>query len=531
LNFASLSKRYQKSSKDVVFFAMLLIAASLFFSRFLISVGFVLVGLNWIFEGQFKEKLSFVKKNKAGFYIVLLWLLHLIGLLYTKNIESGINDIRIKTFLFFIFVYGSGTQISNKRRDIVFQIFILSALITSVIFSFNFYIGNKLIGIEDLAGMSFFGGNLYQGILISFAISLLCYFLISNRYTKYSIIYYFTILWFIIYLFLLNSLTGYILLFFLFVFNSLYLFVKQNEKWSKLKISFIFLLIIALSSIYVGLIVKEFYRSDHFVYEQLPKTTISGNIYTQDTISKQKENGHYLYLNFCQKELEEEWNVRSFFVYDGLDKKHQQISQTLIRYLSSKNLTKDSVGVWALSINEIQLIENGYANYLYTDQFSIKARLYIVIWQLDKYFNQGYANRQTISQRLVYTKAAFELIKGHFWTGVGPGDVVDESNKYIVENTGLTKEYSNRVHIQFLVEFVGLGIFGFIVFTFFIFYPYYKNKMWKDYLFTSFFLIVILSFFSEYLFETQLGITFFAYFYSLLFFKPQEFSNKKNPVN
>jgi hypothetical protein len=246
---------------------------------------------------------------------------------------------------------------------------------------------------------------------------------------------------------------------------------------------------------------------------------VNGNKYLHDTISRQRENGYLININICEKELRKEWNARSNFNYDGLDEKKQNVSQTLMRYLSSKKLTKDSVGVWALQDTDIKLIEIGYANYLYTDKFSLKARLYIILWQLDKYFNQGFADRQTISQRLVYMEVAEKIIADNFWLGVGPGDVLDKSKEYTVQlNAGIGEKYSSRVHNQFLVEFVGLGVFGFVAFSFMLFYPYLKNKMWNDYLFTSFYLIVLLSFFIDNLFEAQLGITFFAFFYSLLFF-------------
>ncbi|RLD84309.1 MAG: hypothetical protein DRJ10_01595 [Bacteroidetes bacterium] len=306
----------------------------------------------------------------------------------------------------------------------------------------------------------------------------------------------------------------------LFIYNSLNLFFKLKNKKSRLKVLFIFLMIFISTGIYISLIAKDFYQGDNINYDQLPKTTINGNIYTQDTSNRKWENGHYLYLNLCEKELQKEWNKRSLADYKGLDKKNQQISQTLIRYLSSRNLAKDSVGIWTLSSNEVQLIENGCANYLYAEKLSAKARIYVVLWQLDNYFNNNFSNRQTISQRLVYFKSAFALIRNHFWVGVGPGDVLDESKSYNDHTpVGLSKEYSSRVHNQFLVEFVGLGVFGFIGFTIIIFYPFFKNKKWKDYLFTPFYLIVVISFFSDNLFESQLGIAFFSFFYSLLYFK------------
>ncbi len=522
MDIISLKKTHQKISKDIIFFAMLLVAVSLFFSRFLISIGFIIVFANWIFEGRFKEKFDFIKNNKVGFYILLLWLFHIIGLLHTENIVAGLDDVRTKSFLLIILAYGSGTQLSSKRKNIVFYVYILSAVLATIISSLNFYFGNETAGIEDLGGISLVGGNLYQAILVNFAISLLCYFVISTKNNKYTLLYYISILWFIIYLFLLNSLTGYLLFFILFIYNSVYFFFKQKKTRNKFKIITTFLLTIILLSTYTGLTIKDFYTTDNINYKQLPKTTINGNTYTHYTISKQQENGHFLHIYLCEKELQKEWNKRSVFDYNGLDNKQQNIAQTLIRYLSSKNLTKDSVGVWALHNTDIQFIENGYANYLYTNKYSLKARLYIVIWQLDKYYNQAYANRQTISQRIVYTKTAFELIKKHFWTGVGPGDVRDESRKYIADtNSGLTSEYSNRVHIQFLVEFIGLGIFGFLGFIFIIFYPYFKNKLWQDYLFTSFYLLIIFGCFSAFLFESQIGITFFSFFYSMMFLKKQ----------
>ena len=335
------------------------------------------------------------------------------------------------------------------------------------------------------------------------------------------------IIWFIIYLFLLNSITGYVLFFSLFIYNSLYLFFKLKNKKSRIKILSVFLIIFSSFGIYISLIAQDFYQTDNIIYNQLPKTTINGNIYTQDTTNLQWENGHYLYLNFCEEELQKEWNRRSSFDYKGVDKKNQQISQTLIRYLSSRNLAKDSLGIWTLASNEVQLIENGCANYLYSEKLSAKARIYVIFWQLHSYFNANFSNRQTISQRLVYFKSAFAIIANHFWLGVGPGDVLDESKSYNDRtHVGISKEYSSRVHNQFLVEFVGLGVFGFIGFVFIIFYAFFKNKMWRDYLFTSFYLIVILSFFSDNLFESQLGIAFYAFFYSLLYFT----SNKQNII-
>lgn len=520
---STLSAKYKTISRQVVFFCMLLIAVSLFFSRFLLSVGFILVVLNWFFEGGFKQKFTIIKQNRIGFYIVFLLLFHLIGLIYTKNIVSGLNDVRIKSFLLIIVAYGSGTQLSDKQKDTVFHAYILSALLASVISSLNFYIFTDLAGIEDLAGMSLVGGNLFQAFMIDFAIGLLCYYLFLSKKKKYRFIYFTLIVWFVFYLFLLNALTGYVIFVLLAAYNFFYFFFRIKNSKKRLLITAIFLSASTLSCIYLGIMVNNFYKTDKIDYSQLQKTTTNGNEYFNDTIDKQHENGNFIKLYLCEKELQKEWDARSGIDYFGKDKKQQQLAQTLIRYLSSKNLRKDSVGVWALHDVDIKNIENGYANYLYADKFSLKARLYIVFWQLDKYFKEGFADRQTISQRIVYIKVAARIIREHFWLGVGPGDVLDVSKKHTkLLKAGIGEKYTSRVHNQFLLEFVGLGIFGFIGFIVLMFFPYLRNKMWSDYLFTTFYLVVFIGLFIDVLFDAQLGIAFFAYFYALLFFKQDQ---------
>ena len=519
---SQLSAKYKPISEHVVFFSMLLIAVSLFFSRFLISVGFILIVLNWLLEGKLKEKINFIKHNTSGFLIVLLFVFHLIGLIYTEDLRAGFSDIRIKSFLFIIVAYGSGKRLSKKRRKDVFNIYILSALLSSIVSSLNFYVLSESVGIEDLAGMPLVGGNLYQAFMIVFAICLLLYYLFFSKSKKRKLLLFIVIIWFIFYLFLLNSLTGYMLLFALSIYSFIYFFIRIKSSKPKIIMGALFLFFFISSIVYLGLAVISFYDKDEINFSALSETTINGNNYLHDTISSQTENGHFVNVYLCEKELRKEWNVRSGFDFDGMDKKEQRIRQTLIRYLSSKDIKKDSVGIWSLQEKDINAVENGYANYIYANKFSLKARIYIVVWQLDQYFSYGFANRQTISQRIVYMKVAKKMIEKYFWFGLGPGDVLDKSKEYTLKlNAGIAPKYTSRVHNQFILEFVGLGVFGFVGFMLIFFYPFFIKKMWKNYLFTSFYLIVFLSFFVDNLFEAQIGITFFAFFYSLLFFEPK----------
>ena len=72
------------------------------------------------------------------------------------------------------------------------------------------------------------------------------------------------------------------------------------------------------------------------------------------------ENGFFLWENIAQKELERTWNRKSKRIsFNSKDKKNQPVKATLYRFLTSKGLNKDSVGLSKLTKNEIQKIENG----------------------------------------------------------------------------------------------------------------------------------------------------------------------------
>lgn len=48
------------------------------------------------------------------------------------------------------------------------------------------------------------------------------------------------------------------------------------------------------------------------------------------------------------------------------------MSATLIRYMTSLNLTKDAEGMKKMTEKDVQNVENGDANYLYAKTFSLR---------------------------------------------------------------------------------------------------------------------------------------------------------------
>ena len=86
--------------------------------------------------------------------------------------------------------------------------------------------------------------------------------------------------------------------------------------------------------------------------------TINGNNYNHYE-NTTKENGFYTYKHICYSEIEREWNKRSHVLYSSI-KNGSDFSAIIFRYLSSKGLKKDSIGLSQISDIEIVDQETQY---------------------------------------------------------------------------------------------------------------------------------------------------------------------------
>ena len=80
------------------YFLGLIIAFTLPLAK-LTPVFIALMLLNWIIEGDFKNKFKTILNNKIALLFISFYLLHLVGLSYTQNIPDGLFDIQVKLSL------------------------------------------------------------------------------------------------------------------------------------------------------------------------------------------------------------------------------------------------------------------------------------------------------------------------------------------------------------------------------------------------------------------------------------------------
>ena len=456
------------------YFVLLLFFVGVCCSTFLMSMGLLLGGLNFLLNAQFASYWQHLKTNRFFWLIALFFVLHLVGLLWSTDWHYGLDDIRKKSSLLVIpLLVCSQPFPPLKIRNRLLWAFILTLLITSIInfICYSFY--REQLHIIDIRGLSLFGSHIRYGILIALGVGV-CFELIKSfQKAKYLLI---TIaLWLTFYTYFSQVLSGVVALLIVFIVLFFYRLSSKNR------------IILGVSG---GIIVVLF---GAWLYQYL----------AQPIAFKSK--------NRNEQSMKQAWEKKSQFAYDSLDLRQQQLATTLERYLSSKNLAANGEGIAALTPIDIRNIEEGFAD-IHETENGLMARLYGIRYQLH---HAGNPNGHSILERLEYWKNSWQIIQDNWLFGVGTGDVEKEILKmYDKRHSPLELERRHRTHNSYLTFWLTFGIFGLLYFIYFqLDFLRFQLKN-KQVLGVLFILIALATFFFEDTLETQMGITFFALFYA-----------------
>ncbi len=503
-------------------FGLILLVSSLSLSLFLTSLSqFVLAG-SFFLEGNFIEKFKLFFRNKAALIIAGIWLMHVLGLLYTSDLTEGFKDIRIKLPLLIFPVIVAGSEpLSRKQFNWVMAFFIGGIFAGSMVSMavISGIIHRPVYDIRDI--FIFHISHIRFALFTCIAIFSLLHFLFSSELSfqvseKIGLALLAT--WFIIFLVIMESVTGLSIL--MVASTMLLLYFALKNKRGSFRVSFLlFALLIPASVMFVvKKYATEFYVTHSDVIDR-NAVTARGNHYVFDTAATQLENGYPIWVYVCEDEMRLEWNKQSTFPYDSLDWRGQGIKYTLIRFLSSKGLRKDGDAVLKLTDKEIRAIEGGVANVNYQNITSMKARLMKVLWEFDLFMRGGNPSGHSVTQRFDFWKAATGIIREHPVLGVGTGDMPTAySEQYEKMKSRLLPKYRMRAHDQYLAITVAFGFIGLLYFLFALIAPMILQKKFLDYYYVLFWIIAVLSMITEDTLETQPGATFFAFFSSLFLF-------------
>lgn len=457
--------------------------------------------------------------NKAALIFASIYIIDVAGLLETTDFSYGLKDLKIKLpLLLFPLIFSSLEKIDFRLFKKIL-LFYIAAIFTGTMIGAYILLKGDYVNIRDISP---FISSIHFGLNLSFGFFILMYFIASDvSFTIRQKIFMGTLaLWFLVFLYFMESLTSLGAILFVGLAYLIYLTFKLKRSFY-IKTAFVLLILAIPSSFYFYLKkeVKTLTTAPVLNPGKLDKFTALGNPYTFDTLKWGIEDGKYVGLYLSIPELKQAWAKRSKIPYNGLDKKGNPLSKTLIRYLTSRNLRKDAAGVAALSTKDIKLIENGVANYNYIAHPGIHARLLKIIKGYEVYQKTGNPSGNSVFQRLEYLKAALKIVKTHFWTGVGTGSLQQAFyHEFKSMHSKLLKKFMFHSNNQFLDIFVAFGVFGFLFFIFTLIYPVILTKSYKNYFFVTFYLIMIISMFSDDTLETHAGVSLFAFFSSFIMF-------------
>lgn len=500
--------------------SLAVILASLPFSKVGVSVGFITLYINFLLDGNWHEKVVRFKINRTLLFIALLiYLPILYNLLYSTYPHNSIRLLQLwLPMLLTPWVIALSKPLQKNELKLLIRIFVLSVLVASFI-GIGLYL--KQEGAFDRRTLSPYVSHIRLSLMLNLAIVFLGNGIFGSQwqctFRKFAALL--LILWLIVFLLILQSLTGIIMLG-LACFMAILWHYPKFRPVQKRTLLITAMLILTFSLCQTTAIINQYYQREPISWETLPRYTPNGIPYYHDSTLQEYEGRYYLYAYICHEELRSNWNKRSALPFDGLDRKGQKLSQTLIRYLTSLGYPKDSLGVWQLDSTDLALIENGYTNirYRYSSN-GLKNRILETLRELELYRNRGFIAHSSLIQRLVFARAAWFVISRNPVLGVGYGDLKPEMEKYYTNrNINLPPELHYMPHNQYLTLWGASGAIGLLMFLIGFIAPLVISGKHRQFTALFFFVMVLTSMLWEDTLDTHIGISFTAIFWSLAIF-------------
>ncbi len=501
---------------------LLLIAIGLPVSKAAMSIGQIVLGLSWFLGGNYLIRIRTFFRDPVCISVIGIYLLLILGLLHTQNWKDAMDVVRIQAPLFIIpFVVASSDKISKSAFKLILFAFILFVWISTVI-SLLTLLGLTHKEVNDIRDVSFFISHIRFALMICLSITILVLTLNSSEFlysTWAKIALWTLVLWFVAFLILIESVTGIGILLVLALLLFLRSVFSVKNKFLKFGLLTSLILVCLALITMLGTEVRSVFENKAIPISSLELRSPSGNLYDHRPEVIDSENGNPLWIYISRIELKNEWEKRSALPFDGKDERGQFTEYTLMRFLTSKGLRKDSTGVNALSENEIRSIEKGIANVNHQNLTNLSQRIQQILWEVKNFSLGGNPSGHSVAQRFEFWRTSLLIIQDHPFFGVGTGDVNHAfAKKYDEIKSPLTQEKRLKSHNQYLLVAVSSGCIGLLFFLFFLTYPFLKLRKNLPLIYPLFLILFLLSICTEDTLTTQAGATFFAFFNTLFLF-------------
>lgn len=505
--------------QTIHFLCLILAAFFMPLSVWLLSAVSIALAVNWIAGGEFRTKTMILSARTDVLMLPGLFAMYLLWLINTSDLAGAVDELRLKLpLLAFPVLMGSAKGYSETQvRTLLFSF--ITGCIVSAAMGFLALAGLLPVEVNDSRDLAVTMPSIRLSLLMNFAIFTAVWLSFDSRAggmtLRVALAAAAAAMAF--FLFRLLSVTGIIIFIILFGGTGLYLALARRMRIAGL----IFAAAAAALVIAIFLLISDTWSTlqhpeDPSVNIPIAKTP-SGNSYTHYPEETLLENGYLVWMNVCEQELREEWNRRSRLPYDGADMEGNELRTTIMRYISSLGMTKDSGAIAALTSEEIGNIERGFANPLYSRPGNPRAKAYEIAWQIDRAMKGANPSGHSVTQRPEFYRASLGLIRRKPWFGTGTGDVINDlKEEYMIINTRLTEDYRKLPHNQYLGFAVTFGIPGMVIALALMLMPWIRSPNRSLYPFVVFISLIFISMFNDDTFHSSVGTAFFSYFYTLL---------------
>ena len=466
-------------------------------------------------EANYAEKFKRFANNRAAWYFSGIFFIHVIGLLWSSDIQHGIfDDLKDKLpTLTLTFLLVSSKPLSSKRIFVLLWLFSIAVFITSIIGLIVYHHSGLL---DPRKAMPFIS-HVYFSMMVVFVIVLLPW--LTHRATNnmgYILLSYLAAIWLIAYIFILSAVTGILCL----AAVAGFLIIRElfYNHHATVRLTAAALLLFALVSS-IALLVSMHENVNMIIPHEpnaMQEKTRLGNPYTHHTDNQLRENGHLVYYFIAEDELRDAWNERSTLEYSGEDKTGQALKSTLFRYMASLGLKKDREGISVLDDHDIEAIERGVPNYLYTQWPTAFVRIHQTLWEIHQYRRTGDPSGHTFAQRLELWKGSYVAFKNKPIFGWGTGDIFIAVDFGLNQINSKMENYRMKPHNQYILFLLTLGVVGSLAMYGLYFLYVKKTKAYKHLPFNVFLVVLLVSMIGNNPIDAQTGQTFFCF--ATLFF-------------
>ncbi|MBR6161810.1 MAG: O-antigen ligase family protein [Bacteroidales bacterium] len=485
---------------------IVLVMISLPVSHFLMGLSTFLLLLNWIAEWNWRDKWARLKQHKGFLVFSFLFVFLLLGLIRANDPAGMLHKLTAKLVLFFAPLIVATTEpLTRKERTWTFAAFVFSTLF-GCLYSLWFWHAHPVHNVREIS--TFIDHIRFSLCVVMSVVFSMHYFLkIADTSWKKVCAALLAVL-FVLYLFLAQTLTGILILIAIMLAYSVYLIATMRRVPARRAMLWTMVAVVLTVGGYVAYITYDYFHDQDVTITET--TTMSGNPYTFDD-QLMVENGHRIGYYVCTPELHSAWAARSDSALTPW------MECTLIRYLNSKGLHKDSAAVMSLSAQDIRNVENDVANYDYTRVFGMRRALYPTYFCISLYRQNRCFDNSSLLQRVELWRISWELVRENWLFGVGLDNVKTALNERLLQyDSPIITRNKQGCHNQYLTFWLSAGILFLLYFIFVLVYPFVWMRNGITFVYVAFAILMIMSFFTEDTLETQTGCIMFAVMNPLL---------------